>query len=736
LAAQVAVALRNASLYTQIHEALTETEVLYDISAQINAAVNLDEALLAASAPAMATGAESAQLLTFDLDEEGKPEWAIVTVVWVYEGTPRLSVGTRIYLPDLPFAKLWIDDPFTPVLISDVVEDERLIPALRDAFLATDIRASVIMPLSLAGRWVGLITVNWTTPHLFTLTDQRLYKSLATQSAVVVNNLLLYEEAQQRASLLEKLTQIEVALSQSGNEAEIIKAMAQVVEVDLSAHIALQYIDGDQSGSPTSLRTVASWRDGTVWPDDPALGISEAVDDIVGAQLWLNASDTVQFFTDAALDLRLAASSGTPVALNGFRGLALLPLFSGGRWQGLATYRWPEPHDFTSDERFVFQQMLEPMAAAVASRRAYLVQQEALAETEALYIASRRINEAASLHEIVAAVAETGPVTIVSRAVLQTIDYDTMGEAQALTVTAVWQRSNISSPVPIGTSYPISRYPHLRLFFGPDPVVFDDLQLDERLNEEAVELMEQLSVRAMIALPLWAGARQLGVLTLECDRSYDFTDREVQPYIALASQVGVALENQRLLTETSRALADAEVTQRRYTVQAWEKYLATNKSLLYQQFRRGNTSWTDELPAGLAHFETAEVPIKTDPADVKQVDVSDRPAAEEIKSRLVVPLTIRGEIIGLLGLEESAEREWTPEERSLVQAIGQQLAQAAENLRLIDETQKRAAREQRVNEIGEKIRAAQSLEEALQIAVKEVGLSLQTPAASVRLEAE
>ena len=204
----------------------------------------------------------------------------------------------------------------------------------------------------------------------------------------------------------------------------------------------------------------------------------------------------------------------------------------------------------------------------------------------------------------------------------------------------------------------------------------------------------------------------------------------------MASQVGVALENQRLLTETSRALADAEVTQRRYTVQAWGKYLATNKSLLYQQFRRGNTSWTDELPAGLAHFETAEVPIKTDPADVKQVDDSDRPASEEIESRLVVPLTVRGEIIGLLGLEESAEREWTPEERSLVQAIGQQLAQAAENLRLIDETQKRAAQEQRVNEIGEKIRAAQSLEEALQIAVKEVGLSLQTPAASVRLEAE
>lgn len=72
----------------------------------------------------------------------------------------------------------------------------------------------------------------------------------------------------------------------------------------------------------------------------------------------------------------------------------------------------------------------------------------------------------------------------------------------------------------------------------------------------------------------------------------------------------------------------------------------------------------------------------------------------------------------------------------MVEAIAEQIAQAAENIRLLDETQSRAARERRVNEIGEKIQAAQSLEEALQIAVKEVGLSLKTPQTTVRLEAK
>jgi GAF domain-containing protein len=100
-------------------------------------------------------------------------------------------------------------------------------------------------------------------------------------------------------------------------------------------------------------------------------------------------------------------------------------------------------------------------------------------------------------------------------------------------------------------------------------------------------------------------------------------------------------------------------------------------------------------------------------------------------------LTVRDQVVGVLGLQEmETGRSWAPEEIALVEAIAEQLALAAESIRLLDETQRRAARERRVNEIGEKIQAAQSLEEALQIAVKEVGLSLQAPQTVVKLEIE
>jgi len=106
-----------------------------------------------------------------------------------------------------------------------------------------------------------------------------------------------------------------------------------------------------------------------------------------------------------------------------------------------------------------------------------------------------------------------------------------------------------------------------------------------------------------------------------------------------------------------------------------------------------------------------------------------------LEGSLIVPLTVRGETIGVLGVQETTQpQRWSSEEIDLVMTIAEQFAQAAETLRLIDETQQRVAREKRVNEIGEKIQAAQSLEEALKIAVKEVGLSLQAPQTTVQLE--
>jgi len=244
----------------------------------------------------------------------------------------------------------------------------------------------------------------------------------------------------------------------------------------------------------------------------------------------------------------------------------------------------------------------------------------------------------------------------------------------------------------------------------------------------------------MAVLPLQVGARQVGVLVLMVEEGYEFTENEKRLYRSITPQVAVAADNQRLLFETRAALAEVEATQRRYTVQAWEAYQNRVVSLKHEQAREGITPLGDNLPPEVEQAVTRKqvvvtTSLPTSLAGGQEEEVNHQTLSKDIKSSLIVPLTVHGETIGVLGIQETdGTGSWSPEEIALVEAISAQLAQAAERIRLLDETQQRAAREKRVNEIGEKIQATQSLEEALRIAVREVGLSLQAPQTTVQLE--
>jgi GAF domain-containing protein len=61
------------------------------------------------------------------------------------------------------------------------------------------------------------------------------------------------------------------------------------------------------------------------------------------------------------------------------------------------------------------------------------------------------------------------------------------------------------------------------------------------------------------------------------------------------------------------------------------------------------------------------------------------------------------------------------------------MALAAENLRLLDETQRRATRERLVSEITAKVRASMDVDTILQTAVRELGAALGTDRAFVQL---
>ena len=572
LASQVAVVLRNASLYAETQAALAETEALYDISAHISTALTLDEVLLAATTPAIDNGAANAQLFSIELDQDGQPAWLEVAATWPDDDT-TVSPGTRFYLPDFPFAKLWVSDPHNLVLIGHVAEDKRLDPATRTIFEQSGIAASILMPLLLAGRWVGLISINWKTPYPFAESDRRLYKSVAIQAGVVVNNFLLLEETRQRAVQLERLAQLESALSKADKETEILDTVAQVLESDQDITIVLYYMDLNLDGQPTRLNPIARWQDTSSPLQDITPNKPVRLDSIPGVSLWLDNPNKMLLFDDVSVDTRLDEASQQMATELGFKGMAILPLYSGGRWQGVITFSWAETYNLTNNEQFMLQQLLEPIAAVVAGRRAYVAQQQTLDETASLYVAGRHISAANNLQEVVAALMEELPIPVINRAVLYIFEHNAAGEMESMVLRASWYKGVGTLPLPIGTRYPRAMFISTGLLLNPEPLFFDDIQHDERIDDPAtLAVLQQQNIRAMAVLPLWIGTRQLGVLLLEAEEIYHFTESEIRPYLSLIGPVAVSVENHRLL-EQAQARVRHEQILREVTAQV---HLATD----------------------------------------------------------------------------------------------------------------------------------------------------------------
>ena len=212
------------------------------------------------------------------------------------------------------------------------------------------------------------------------------------------------------------------------------------------------------------------------------------------------------------------------------------------------------------------------------------------------------------------------------------------------------------------------------------------------------------NTQSELALPLHYGPRVIGAMTVQSDQKAAFDETIITLFQNMADQVAIVIENARLFTETQSALERANLVQQRYQGQAWREYLA------------GQTFHGFELKGGNI------TPLKRDLLPEAKQAVAVRRAVVNENGALTVPIMQSGEVLGVLGFDKTDEcGNWSEEQIALISVLAEQLALAAENQRLLDETQTRASREQVTREITEQIRSTLDVNTILQTAVQEIG---------------
>jgi GAF domain-containing protein len=197
--------------------------------------------------------------------------------------------------------------------------------------------------------------------------------------------------------------------------------------------------------------------------------------------------------------------------------------------------------------------------------------------------------------------------------------------------------------------------------------------------------------RSEIALPLIAGDRVLGALNVQSTKIADFGVEVIETMQNMAGQVAVALENARLFQETQLRINEMRAIQQQYLVEGWGS-LSMRKN---------------ELEYSIGEVNEANTQIFTS------------------------SINLRDQIIGQIAVEST--KDWTTEQKNLIDAVATQAAIALENARLVNESRQVATRERMLAEINTKIWASTTIDGVLQTAVKELGRRLDASSATIEL---
>ncbi len=236
------------------------------------------------------------------------------------------------------------------------------------------------------------------------------------------------------------------------------------------------------------------------------------------------------------------------------------------------------------------------------------------------------------------------------------------------------------------------------------------------------------------AFPLIIGSKVIGALDLQSTRPEAFPDADVPVFQTLADHIAISIDNARLFEETEQRLKEneklaaqaqetlnrVEMLNRRLTSQAWSEFLGVSQTQpgldvdFASETVQPATHWTPELEAAAEQNAVIE----------REVDG---------RHMLVIPVRVRGEVIGAMEFELDSSGQLSAEDHQLIAEVSERFGLAAENARLFSESQRIAQREALINEVGARLQATSNVETTLNQAARSLQQMLKAGRVSIRL---
>lgn len=443
-------------------------------------------------------------------------------VVKVVEG------GKPLYSPDAQAAPL-LTSPFTVVRPDS--PDKRFV--VREGVLS-----SAAVPLKAVGETVGVMFVNYRTGQAFTSEQRGIIELFASQAALAIRNVRLYESIVRSATETEKLAKLQSDLLAIGPDtrlSEVLTVIAETANEVLGGHFCVVQ-PYDQSNDRF---LVDQFTPGGA-PEAKAFKWTEPREDGT-ARTALNEGRLIVEDYDKEVEDRPFLAKG-PGALQGaFRDVADIKaslgirLEAGGERVGVLFVNYPDPHYFTEEEKRIAE--LFASQAALAIRNVRLLSERISEEVEHLLLLMREVDEWI--------VQRGGDKTQLAEFTLtRFLDLFRFGAAWLLLMEGQQLRIVATDPQHVEDKGRLLRLDASITGLAAREkrtVKIDNIETAEPYLRALYQPVHGGGMRSELAAPMMVGDRVIGVLNLESSEPAAFTPFDQELLETLARDLGVAI---------------------------------------------------------------------------------------------------------------------------------------------------------------------------------------------------
>ena len=414
-----------------------------------------------------------------------------------------------------------------------------------------DARAALKMPINVRGEVIGELQAEPTEGQEFTEGDHVILQSVAERVALAIENARLFQETQLTLSETSALYQLSRYLNEANTLEDIIQAIVVSVMPSAIGGQVWMFDDYAYGEQPTWIELHT----------DLVIGEERAdtAQNLAGTRLQMK--DHPFFQELGATQIGLIPDVNQDSRLDGglrliFRRMAAqaavaIPLTVRNVWRGLIMVEFGEPQTFDEREARIFVALIDQAGVAIDNRLLLQQTEEEVARNENLYAASRIINTAQNMQDLVYAAVATSPDPDL-RFSLSLLEgkLDEWGWPTRARIVAESDGDEVHEV----NSLHVIEIPEDSPIREREAEIFvDDLPSNPNVSE-SVKWMRSLGYRFMAVFPLFSANQPIAVFRVFAQQPRELTARDYEVYRALTGQMASQIQIRRLLDQTESAL--------------------------------------------------------------------------------------------------------------------------------------------------------------------------------------